>query len=227
MPPTNKNILLVEGKGEQYSIPELMDYHTVWGDKPKEWVVQIKEMNGVQTILKRGVISAESKTPGLKALGVIVDADDKFTARWERLRQLFREVAETVPDDLPPRGLVHVSPKGLRLGVWIMPDNSSRGMMETFLAQLLSPDCAPIWTLAQASCEKARDCERSHNPVHKDKAEIHTYLAWIEPPGMTLPEAIITKAIDAKLPLAKEFASWMMELFELQPRDEQPAVIPV
>ncbi len=71
MPPTNTNLLLVEGKGEQYSIPELMDNYTVWGDKPRDWVVQIKEMNGVETILKR-VISAESKTPGLRALGVIV-----------------------------------------------------------------------------------------------------------------------------------------------------------
>ena len=31
----DKKILLVEGKGEQYSIPELMDAHTVWGDRPQ------------------------------------------------------------------------------------------------------------------------------------------------------------------------------------------------
>ena len=66
MPATNKNLLIVEGKGEQYAIPELMDFHTVWGDKPKDWVVEIKEMNGVKAILKSGTISAASKIPGLR-----------------------------------------------------------------------------------------------------------------------------------------------------------------
>lgn len=215
--PSN-NLLLVEGKGEQYSIPFLMDEYTVWGDKPKDWVVQIMEMNGVETILKHGTISAASKSPGLRALGVIVDADDKFIARWERLKQLCGELAEAVPAQLPSQGLIHVTPKGLRIGIWIMPDNSSRGMMETFLARLLSEECKPIWDLSQATCTQARMLEHSHHEVHQDKAKIHTYLAWIEPPGQTLPEAIISKAINAKLPLAKQFADWMMALFRLTPR---------
>jgi len=164
-----------------------MDAHTVWGDKPEDWVVRIKEMNGVDTILKRGVISAESKTPGLRALGVIVDADDEFVARWGRLKQLCREIADSIPEELPPRGLIHVTPKGLRIGVWIMPDNSSRGMMETFLARLLSPECAPIWETAKRSCDEIRGHAYSHNEVHRDKAQIHTYLAWIEPPGQDPP----------------------------------------
>ena len=156
----------------------------------------------------------------MRALGVIVDADDEFPARWERLKQLCGEFAGEVPDDLPPNGLIHVSPAGLRVGVWIMPDNSSRGMMETFLARLLSPDCSSIWEKAQTSCEEVGSHPNSHNPAHRDKAKIHTYLAWIEPPGRTLPEAIIAKAIDAKLPLADQFISWFMSLFELTPRDK-------
>lgn len=219
MPPTNKNLLLVEGKGEQYSIPELMDFHTVWGNKPNEWVVQIIETNGVDTLLKHGTISAAAKTSGLRALGVIVDADDLFAARWERLKHLCREIAGSFPDELPSGGVIHINPKGLRVGVWIMPDNSGRGMMETFLSQLLSPECAPIWEMAKSSCDQVRTHEHSHDFVHRDKAAIHTYLAWIEPPGQTLPEAIISKAIDARLPLAQRFVSWIMDLFELTPRD--------
>jgi hypothetical protein len=222
MPPTNPNLLLVEGKGEQYSIPELMDIYTVWGDKPKDWVVQIKEMNGIETILKGGVISAESKTPGLRALGVIVDADNRFEARWAQLKKLCREIADSIPEELPPQGMIHVTPKGLRIGAWIMPDNSSHGMMETFLARLLPPECAPIWRLAKAACEEVSKHKHSHNAVHRDKAEIHTYLAWIEPPGQTLPEAIISRAINAKLPLAQQFVSWVIDLFQLTLR---PGVI--
>ena len=218
MPAKNKNLLLVEGKVEQYSIPELMDYHTVWGDKPKDWVVEIKQMEGIGEILKDGVITAEAKTPGLKALGVIIDADDSFGVRWNRLKKLLGDIEKPEPSDLPANGLIHVTSKGLRVGVWIMPDNSSRGMLETFLARLLSPDCAPIWDLARTTCDQVRTLKFAHVEGHRDKAQIHTYLAWIDPPGQTLPQAIITRAIDARHELALSFAAWMMSLFQLQPR---------
>ena len=152
MQTANKNLLLVEGRGEQFALPFLMDEYTVWGDKRKDCVVEIKPLGGVDTILKPGVIEAESKTPGLKALGVIIDANDSFESRWTRLKERCRKIASSVPEDLPQQGLLHTTPKGLRLGVWIMPDNESRGMMETFLARLLSPECADIWELARDSC---------------------------------------------------------------------------
>ena len=179
-------------------------------------------MNGVDTLLKGGVISAESKTPGLSALGVIVDADDEFDARWTKLKQLCREVDDSFPEDLPSEGLIHPTPKGLRLGIWIMPDNSSRGMLETFLSRLLSPECAPIWQMAQDSCEAVSKLKHSHELVHRDKAQIHTYLAWINPPGRTLPEAIISRAIDAEHSLAKQFVDWVMDLFQLTRRPSLP-----
>ena len=33
MPKQNPNLLLVEGKDEQYTLPFLMDEYVVWGDK--------------------------------------------------------------------------------------------------------------------------------------------------------------------------------------------------
>jgi len=216
---TNKNILIVEGKTERYSIPELMDFHTVWGNKPKEWVVEILETNGIDGILKTKVISTASKTPKLHALGVIIDADDKFTARWTQLKSLCEEIAEGFPEELPEEGLIYVTTKGLRIGVWIMPDNSSRGMMETFLSLMLSPECSHIWGVAKKTCSEVSELPNSFKGIHQDKSQIHAYLAWIDPPGQTLPEAIISKAINANSPLAQQFVSWMMNLFELTPRN--------
>ena len=214
----NPNLLLVEGKNEQYTLPFFMDEYVEWGDKKEKWVVEIKELDGVENLLKPGLIEAESKTPGLKAFGVIVDADDQFDSRWASVRERCGKVAAGFPADLPNGGLIHVRPDGLRIGVWVMPDNRSRGMLETFLSLLLIPDRVPLWDVAREACDRASSIEGTYTVSHRDKARIHTYLAWVEPPGLSLPESILKRAFDARLPLAAEFAKWFMDLYQLPPR---------
>ena len=53
---------------------------------------------------------------------------------------------------------------------------------------------------------------------HRDKAHVHTYLAWVEPPGLSLPYSILRRAFDARLPLAEDFARWFIDLYQLTPR---------
>jgi hypothetical protein len=60
-----KNLLLVEGKIEQYLLPYLIEKHTKWGEKKESRVVEIMQLGGVDEVLKPGVIEGESKTPGL------------------------------------------------------------------------------------------------------------------------------------------------------------------
>jgi hypothetical protein len=153
-------------------------------------------------------------------MGIVVDADDRFISRWNRLKELCRELTDSIPEELPSNGMIHVTPRGLRIGVWIMPDNSSRGMMETFLARLLSTECAAIWEFAKKFCEQVGNLQNSHHAAHREKAEIHTYLAWIEPPPQSLPEAIIRGAISPRHEMAQPFAAWVMKLFQLTPRPE-------
>ncbi len=88
----NPNRLLVEGAEELRVISHFMDQYVEWGDKPQEWVADVKSFNGVEDLLKPGVIEAESKIPGLKAIGIIVDADDQFDSRWSSIER-------TLPED--------------------------------------------------------------------------------------------------------------------------------
>ena len=125
-----------------------MDEYVVWGDHEKDRVVQIEQFGGVDDLLKPGTIEAESKTPGLKALGVILDANDSLDSRWLRVHEQCRRVAADFPVELPPGGLIHARADGLRIGVWIMPDNRSRGMLETFLSVLVTLDQGPLWAHA-------------------------------------------------------------------------------
>jgi hypothetical protein len=214
----NPNILLVEGDDEKRVIPYLMDYHVVWGDKEIEWVVQIKSHEGIEDLLQPKNIEAEAMAQGRNAVGIVVDANDHFDSRWARVRQCCLGIAADFPETMPSEGLIHQNSRGLRNGVWIMPDNHSRGMLETFLSHLIVPADAPLWAFAQKSCARSRDHGASYTDSHRDKANIHTYLAWRDPPGMQLHVSVFAKALDARLPLADQFAKWFIDLYRLTPR---------
>ena len=195
----NRNVLLVEGKEERLVVSHFMDRHIVWGDTPEEWVVEIKTHEGVDDLLEPGNIEAESKRPGLKSLGILIDADDQFASRWLRLRDRCLRVAADFPVELPSEGLIHQNEHGLRIGVWVMPDNGSRGMLETFLGSSVAAELAPLWAFAQDSCTQSRDHGAPYVDLHYDKACIYTLLAWLEPPGRSLNVSIQAQAFDTRI----------------------------
>ncbi|MGO9465110.1 MAG: DUF3226 domain-containing protein [Isosphaeraceae bacterium] len=215
---SNPNKLLVEGDEEKRTVPYLMDEYVVWGDRPDDWVVEVTEFGGIEPLLKPGVIEVELKTPGLSAVGIAIDANDQFESRWSRIRERCLRVAPDFPEKLPTEGLTHVNEHGLRIGVWIMPDNQSRGMLETFLSYLIMPERSTLWTFAQEACARSRDHGAPYTDSHRDKADIHTYLAWLDPPGRSLHVAVLARALDGRLPLGEQFAKWFIDLFQLTPR---------
>ena len=187
------NKLLVEGDDEKRVIPYFMDAHVVWGDKEKDWVVRVESLDGVDE-LKPGVVEAEFNEDGLRNLGIIVDADDDFGARWAQVRDRCLEVAPDFPPALPREGLIHAVGSDKRIGVWIMPDNGSRGMLETFLGLMRATGSDPLWDFAAESCRDARGHGASYTDAHFDKSRIHSYLAWIEPPGLQMHQAVLRRA---------------------------------
>jgi hypothetical protein len=218
MPKPNSKKLLVEGDDEKRVIPFFMDEHVLWGDKENERIVDISQFGGIEDLLKPGNIEAESKVPGLRAMGIVIDADDQFESRWARVRDRCKRVASSFPEDLPPGGLIYETPHGLRIGVWIMPDNQSRGMLETFLSNLVTDDMNPLWEFACKSGKLSKSHGAPYSDSHCDKVSVHTYLAWLDPPGRQLHIAVLARALDARLPLGSLFVQWFMELFQLPPR---------
>jgi hypothetical protein len=218
MPRANPNILLVEGDEEKRVIPYLMDEHVIWGDKEDEWVAEIRSYGGIEDLLDPGNIEAAVRVIGRKAVGIVVDADDQFDSRWQRVRNCCLGIAADFPENLPLEGLVHENEQGLRIGVWIMPDDQSRGMLETFLRHLIVPSHAALWGFAQESCTQSRDHGAPYTDPHRDKADIHTFLAWLDPPGRSLHVSVLSRALDGRLPLGEQFAQWFINLYQLTPR---------
>ena len=213
----HEKVLLVEGTEDLRVIPELVEANGIqWGDKEKDWIVQIKSMNGVEKLLDKERINAHLKGSVVKILGIILDADDEPASRWQSIRNCLLERYPDIPEELPATGLIHTSPEeDVKIGVWMMPDNRERGMLETFLQFLLPENDKGLWEFAEQSCRQAANCGAPYKEAHLDKAKIHTWLAWQNPPGRQLHNAIMERILTPASPQADPFIQWFQKLFEV------------
>ena len=212
-----EKVLLVEGEEDKRVIPEFVEANGVpWGDRPKDWIVEIRALGSVESLLNKEEISIQLKTSDtLKILGIILDADDVPVKRWQSMRNCLLERYPEIPEELPATGLIHGNPGEIKVGVWMMPDNRERGMLETFLQFLLPENGRELWDFSEQSCRKAKESGASFKDCHLDKAKIHTWLAWQNPPGRQLHNAITERILSPASPQAAVFMRWFKDLFEV------------
>ena len=208
-------VLLVEGKQDRFVIPELIEANGVsWGTR-KNPVVFIRDYDGYQKLVDPDVISTELQASGLSALGIMIDADDNPTGRWQSIRSASLKSIPDIPEVLPEDGLIHTTPTGIKFGIWIMPDNNMRGMLETFLTYMIPTDREALWQFAQAATNKAKDKGALFTDSHLDKANMYTWLAWQNPPGRQLHQAIMERMLNPNHPNAQKFVTWFKTLYDL------------
>jgi hypothetical protein len=211
----HRKILLVEGKQDVRVIPELMEANGVnWGTR-KSPVVYIRDYDGYQRLIDPDVISTELQASGLAAIGIMIDADDNPLARWQSLRSASLKSIPDLPETLPEGGLIHTAPNGIRFGIWIMPDNKMRGMLETFLTYLIPAGNEALWQFAQAAAEASKSKGAAFTDFQLDKANIYTWLAWQNPPGRQLHQAITERILNPSHPDAQRFVTWFKTLYDL------------
>ncbi len=207
--------LLVEGSDDCHAIARLMSAHMPWGKIEAEWPVKIKRCGSVDTLLDEHSIPLELKSNEARTLGVVIDSNDEFGARWEKIRARCVATFPDCPAQLPGNGLVISNTEGRRFGTWIMPDNTSRGMLETFLLHLVPPEQAGLRQHADAAVSQAKERGAPFRDSHREKAMIHTWLAWQDPPGRPFGIALAARALDPGSVSARPFVEWFRELFEI------------
>ncbi len=212
--------LLVEGDVDKRVIPELIEAHgIVWERGLNEYVVEIESGGGIENLLAGEVIESELKRSDLRALGIVIDANDDAAGRWRRLRDACLPSVVDMPDALPRGGLVHLcgvgAASGITIGVWIMPDNHLAGMLETFLAFLVPAELEPLWAWTDALCDEAHGRGAPFKDQHREKARIHSWLAFQDPPGRQLHNAVMERILDPRSPHAAPFVSWFRTLYNL------------
>jgi hypothetical protein len=203
--------LLVEGKEELRVLPELLERAGInWprGNEP----VHIKEFEGVDNILEPGAIEAELKASGLEALGILIDADGDPESRWAQVRDRLAKRLPGFPTSLDPSGAIHAiaSP---RVGVWIMPDNIREGMLETMLLELRRTNVDLEQHVVDATAS-ARARGAAYREVHRAKAELHTWLAWQDPPGLQIHVGVKVGLL-TPTDSTRGFVSWVRSLFRI------------
>ena len=211
-------VLLVEGKEDELVIPHFMENFIPWGewDEPDKWPAQIIEFGGIEPLLDSDIIGVELKVSGLKALGVMVDADSDPASRFRRIRDRVVKTFPTIPLELPAAGLIMVNEEGLRFGVWLMPNCTSEGMLETFLSLFVDNSTSNLWSVVETHCREAKDKHSApYKETHRDKSRIHAWLALQDPPGQQLHSAIMQNILVPNSPQAGPFVNWFCDLFEV------------
>jgi hypothetical protein len=214
MVPKKAKQLLVEGVDDKAAVLGLVKHFISWPDQRSEWPVFMDAVGSVDEILNRVYFDTKIQESGLEVLGIMVDADDRPLSRWEAVRSLCKHVFPDVPATLPIDGLIPDSPE-LRFGFWMMPDCSSEGMLENFLRLLVPSASESIWEHAIDAFAKARALGAPCREAHVPKAQIHTWLAWQDPPGERFGTALTKKIFDAKSPIAESFLKWFRSLYKL------------
>lgn len=211
----HKNVLHVEGRQDKLLIPELIEANGIdWGTKDDP-IVYIRDYDGLNQLIDPVKISARLKASDLSALGLMVDADDSPSDRWRSVRNACIESIPDLPERLPEEGLIHTTSDGIRFGVWMMPDNQNRGMLETFLSYLIPDESEVLWQSAREVTREAKSQGAPFKDSHVDKAYIYTWLAWQNPPGRQLHNAVMKKILNPLHPRGQVFINWFKTLYQL------------
>lgn len=73
----------------------------------------------------------------------------------------------------------------------------------------------PLLSHARLVVEDARVRGAPVKEAHLDKAQVHTWLAWQDPPGLQMHQALIANVLQTTNPAARTFTEWFIKLFQL------------
>jgi hypothetical protein len=210
-------LLIVEGKHDASVFAELLKKHDLIisrEENGQEKEIVIKPQGGFEELKKNltQIIKVADNN-----LAVVVDADDKdITDRWRSLTDRLKNSgysAKNIPSAPLANGTKIEDDELPTIGIWIMPDNSSAGKIETFLKKIVADDRTDLWQFAEETIEKLPQI--LFKSKDKEKAHIHTYLAWQKDPGISMGTAIQAKCFQHDKPEAKSFVEWIKRVFDL------------
>jgi Protein of unknown function (DUF3226) len=202
-------LLLVEGPEDR----EVM-YHLFNRFGIPRGVIDVEPEEGVETLISN--LDRWLRRSELQQLGVVVDADVDVAARWDAIRGRLGSLGyRAFRRRLPAGGAIAQHGDEPTVGIWIMPDNSSMGMLEHFLSALVPVARAGLWKQACDAVSATPEGERLFIPEHLIKAQLHTFLAWQNEPGRPLGLSITKGFLDASAPAADHLRNWLRRLFRL------------
>lgn len=214
-PEMTDRLLLVEGVDDEYVFVHLLQHHKLSD------VCVVKKSGGDEPL--RDDFRVRLKAQNETRLGVVIDADLDLEARWRSLRDLLIDAGYASVPLIPNAAgtVVRQTGKKTVVGIWVMPNNVLPGALEAFL-QFLVPADDPLWEHAEASVATLPQPETGAAEWRKtanwrNKARLHTYLAWQEKPGTPFGQAITARYLTADADAVAPLMAWVQQLFTDSP----------
>jgi hypothetical protein len=205
--------LLVEGNDDLHVISSLCEKFEI-----KE-SFEIKDCEGKDKLLDK-LPTLLKGSGSLTTIGVVLDADTDLNNRWKEVCDILKKSGkyEDIPETCDKNGTI-IFPKeedDIKVGVWLMPNNNDKGMLEDFISFLISEDDKLLPKVDKALSEIEEEKLNQYKEIHKSKARIHTWLAWQEDPGTPMGLAITKKYLSTTPIICQDFISWLNKLFNLE-----------
>lgn len=195
-------VLIVEGSDDEHVV------RRIWERCEASQLFQVEQKGGIDILLDD--LGSDILAPGRQSVGIVVDANDNVAARWAAVRDRLLEEGVHIPVSPVVHGTVIAGADSKpRIGVWLMPDNSSAGELEDFVVQMI-PAGDQVWPLSQ------RYIREIPAPVFSAsktlRAQLYAWLAAREDPRQI---GLAIRASDLKLDgeLCQRFVGWLMRLF--------------
>ena len=206
----DKNLLLVEGNDDLHVVLAIQGQRSIRILDKQD----IVSKGGIDELIESFPVYLKSS--GIRVLGAIVDADTDLNNRWLSLRNHLIEAGyKNVPETPNTGGTVIESPAMSilpRVGIWLMPDNSTTGILEDFLRYLI-PQNDALFSHVEASVNSIPETEKRFSTLAKPKALIHTWLAWQMEPGRPLGLSITAQFLNQDVPQVDLFVAWLQKLY--------------
>ena len=169
----------------------------------------VKNTDGVQGILR--LIAPELKEPERSVLGIMVDANDDPSGRWQSTIDRLRRLDIQAPNQPSPGGVIIDASIDLKVGIWMMPDNETPGELEDFVREMI-PTSDPVWPRAVEYIDVIPDVDRKFSAAKTLRAQVYAWLAARSRPR-NMGTAIRAGDLDDTVPLAVQFVDWLDRLF--------------
>ncbi len=201
---------MVEGTDDEHVLKHIC------GNRDIPELDEVEKYGSVEKLIE----SIEVRLPLLieegDIVGVVIDADTEISDRWKSIRNRIISVGyQNVPDQPALDGTILDPPAGTylpRLGVWVMPNNQTSGILEDFL-RFLVPKPNILFDHVRDSVKTIPEGERRFKPLDEPKAIIHTWLAWQKEPGRPFGTAISACFLDPNVPEVDVLVAWLKRLF--------------
>ena len=202
--------LLVEGNDDQHSVWAICEQKSI----PESF--DVVDCNSVDKVFKQ--LKSRLKYPeNNQIIGIIVDADNNHKGRFDSFCQILNKTGKYDCSGLTltEEGLVISSKDDCfpKVGLWIMPDNNTEGMLEDFAILLAGSDNTLMGKAEKTLDDLEKENIQKYKATHRAKAKIHTFLAWQETPGMPIGQAITSHVLNSDSKTATLFIQWIKTLF--------------